>query len=44
VRGAEVGRHRERVVEVGKRRFGIARAGVEDGLCCLLDPCLLLWG
>ena len=33
VRGAEIGGHRERIVEVGKSRVGVARAGVEYRLC-----------
>ena len=32
VRGTEVGGHRQRIVEVGKRRIGIKRTRVEDGL------------
>ena len=40
----QFGGHGHFVVEVSQGTVGIKGAGVEDGLCCLLDPCLLLWG
>ena len=39
---AQLGRHRQLVVEVGKRAIGIERAGVEYRLSGLLDFRLLL--
>ncbi len=40
----QFGGHGHFVVEVSQGTVGIEGTGVEDGLRCLLDPCLLLWG
>lgn len=39
----KLGWHRSLIVEVSERAIRVEGAGVEDGLRCLLDFCLLRW-